>query len=74
MRQEMDRGFLRLLDYWTEDPRRFEEALVRRENLRTGLREVRIDLHCDAILARRLGRSGRDAEVDVKDVTEIEKF
>jgi hypothetical protein len=47
----MDRGFLRLLDYWTEDPRRFEEALVRRENLRSGLREVRIDLHFDAILA-----------------------
>jgi hypothetical protein len=70
----MDRSFLRLLDYWTEASRRFEEAQIRRENLRSGLREVRVDLHCDAILARRLGGSGRDAEVDVKDVTAIEKF
>jgi hypothetical protein len=53
----MDRGFLRFLDYGTEDARRFEEALVRRENLRSGLREVRVDLHGDAILARRLGRA-----------------
>jgi hypothetical protein len=48
----MDRGLLRLLHDWTEVPRRFEEALVRRENLRSGLREVRVDLHGDAILAR----------------------
>jgi hypothetical protein len=53
----MDRRFLRLLDDWTKEPRRFEEALVRRENLRSGLREVRVDLHGDAILARRLGRA-----------------
>jgi hypothetical protein len=50
----MDRGFLRLLDYWTEGACRFEEAVVRCENLRSGLREVLVDPHCDGILARGL--------------------
>lgn len=59
----MDRGFLRFLDNWTEGACRFEEALVRRENLRSGLGEVRVDTHCDAFYAT-LDCTDRDGEVD----------
>ena len=48
MRQEMDRGLLRFHDDRTEGACRFEEPLVRRENLRSGVREVRVNPHCDA--------------------------
>jgi hypothetical protein len=63
MRQQMDRGFLRFLDNWTESARRFEEALVRRETSGADLAKCASTLIATHSTAT-LDCSDRDGEVD----------